>query len=62
VGVSLLRDWELLQERIVPPLLAVPSGPARVWSIGSSADAVAVAVAFAHAQDPPPLGAATEHR
>lgn len=46
----LLRDWQLLQQRVIPPLLAVPqSRPARVWAIGSAADAVVVAVAFTSA-------------
>jgi RNA polymerase sigma-B factor len=49
VGVTLLRDWELLQERVMPPLLETPCGTARIWSIGDPTDAVAVAVAFAHA-------------
>ncbi len=49
----LLRDWDWLQEQIVPPLLRC-RGPrsARTWSIGSTADAVAVTVAFAHAAGP----------
>jgi RNA polymerase sigma-B factor len=46
----LLRDWDWLQEQVIPPLLK-GRGPraARTWSLGSTADAVAVTVAFAHA-------------
>src|SRR5205823_558287 len=46
----LLRDWDWLQEQVIPPLLRSRGPrPARTWSIGSTADAVAVTVAFAHA-------------
>jgi RNA polymerase sigma-B factor len=49
-AAPLLREWDWLQEHIVPPLLASRAPrPARTWSIGSTADAVAVTVAFAHA-------------
>jgi RNA polymerase sigma-B factor len=49
-AAPLLRDWDWLQEQVIPPLLR-SRGPrsARSWSIGSTADAVAVTVAFAHA-------------
>jgi RNA polymerase sigma-B factor len=52
-SAPLLRDWDWLQEQVVPPLLR-SRGPrsARTWSIGSTADAVAVTVAFAHAAGP----------
>jgi RNA polymerase sigma-B factor len=50
-GPALLRDWELLQHQVVPPLLEVECGRApRAWSIGSVDDAVAVGVAFQHAR------------
>lgn len=49
MAAALLRDWGLLQEQVVPRLLEGPTRPARAWSIGNPADAVAVAVAFAHA-------------
>jgi RNA polymerase sigma-B factor len=45
---SLLREWDLLQEQIIPPLLA--SRRPRVWSVGNVADAVAVAAAYNHAR------------
>lgn len=50
-GQVLLRDWELLQDEVVPGLLGVgPTGrPARCWSIGSIEDAVSIAVAYQHA-------------
>ena len=48
---ALLRDWELLQHQVVPPLLDIESTRVpRAWSIGSVDDAVAVGVAFQHAQ------------
>jgi RNA polymerase sigma-B factor len=49
-AAALLRDWEWLQEEVIPPLLQAGGRcPPRVWSIGSAADAVSVTVAFAHA-------------
>ncbi len=48
---ALLRDWELLQHQVVPPLLEIEGTRApRAWSLGSVDDAVAVGVAFGHAQ------------
>ena len=48
-----MKEWDWLQEQVIPPLLD-PGATAhpRVWSIGSTADAVAVTVAFAHAAPP----------
>ena len=45
---SLLRDWGLLAERVVPALLAAGGRDrtARVWAVGEVADAVALAVAY----------------
>jgi RNA polymerase sigma-B factor len=49
-AAPLLRDWNWLQEQVIPPLLKSRGPrPARTWSIGSTADAVAVTVAFVHA-------------
>ena len=46
----LLREWDWLQEQVIPPLLTESAiDPPSVWSIGSTADAVALTVAFAHA-------------
>ncbi len=45
---QLLSEWDWLQEQVIPPLLDKADHP-KVWSIGSTADAVAVTVAFAHA-------------
>lgn len=45
----LLREWDWLQEEVIPPLLHAATDYPKVWSIGSTADAVAVTVAFAHA-------------
>src|ERR1700722_18915845 len=46
----LLREWDWLQEQVIPPLLTGRAvDPPSVWSIGSTADAVALTVAFAHA-------------
>jgi RNA polymerase sigma-B factor len=50
MGPSLLRDWEALQDRVIPPLLDIATRPASVWAIGDPADAVAVTVAFADAR------------
>jgi len=45
---ALMRDWEWLQEQVIPPLIGGDRRPpAQVWSIGSMADAIAVTVAFA---------------
>jgi RNA polymerase sigma-B factor len=47
---SLLHDWKLLQERLMPPLLDGDTHRRPVaWSIGSAKDAIAVAVAFEYA-------------
>src|SRR5262249_41134706 len=49
-AAPLLREWDWLQEHVVPPLLhSRAPRPARTWAIGSAADAVAVTVAFTHA-------------
>ena len=51
VSSPLMREWNLLQEEVIPPLVEVEkSRPPSVWSVGSAADAVAVAVAFNHAR------------
>ena len=52
VSSPLLREWDLLQEQVVPPLLEVSSRerPPEMWSVGSVADAVAVATAYRHAR------------
>lgn len=50
---ALIREWDLLQTEVIPPLLEVGDAP-RAWSIGSIDDAVAVAVAFEHAQGSDP--------
>lgn len=50
---SLLRDWELLQDHVVPPLLEVGAAPPRVWAIGDPTDAVAISVALAEAGGAP---------
>ena len=47
----LLRDWEFLQDRVVPTLFGVdPTRSPRTWSIGSIEDAVALGVACEHAR------------
>lgn len=47
---SLLHDWKLLQEKLMPPLLSGETDRRPVaWSIGSAKDAIAVAVAFEYA-------------
>ncbi len=47
---ALIREWDLLQDRVVPPLLTVGRHrPPRAWSIGTVEDAVAIAVAY-HAE------------
>jgi RNA polymerase sigma-B factor len=47
---TLLREWELLQSDVIPPLLEDSTQPPTAWSIGSIDDAVALAVAFQHAR------------
>jgi RNA polymerase sigma-B factor len=49
VSSPLLREWDLLQEQVIPPLLDSGRKP-RIWSVGSVADAVAVVTAFQHAR------------
>ena len=46
---TLLREWDSLQKDVIPPLLEADKHPT-AWSIGSIDDAVALAVAFRHAQ------------
>jgi RNA polymerase sigma-B factor len=46
---QLLREWDWLQEQVIPSLVNRAAEHPKVWSIGSAADAVAVTVAFAHA-------------
>jgi RNA polymerase sigma-B factor len=50
---SLLRDWGLLREQVVPPLLEVGAAAPRVWAIGDPADAVAISVALAEVEGEP---------
>lgn len=47
-NATLLHDWELLQEQVIPPLLEVvdEQRAPRSWSIGVIEDAAAVGVAF----------------
>ena len=47
----LLREWDLLQEQVVPRLLDVRSGQPRIWALDSVADAVAVTAAYRFAND-----------
>lgn len=47
---ALLREWDLLQDQVVPRLLDIDEPT--VWSVGSAEDAVAVAVAYNHASAP----------
>jgi RNA polymerase sigma-B factor len=51
VSSPLLRDWDFLVERVVPPLVEVARADGRpsAWSVGGVADAVAVAAAYEHA-------------
>jgi len=50
-GPPLMREWDLLQDRLVPPLLQVQKRrPATVWSVGQAADAIAVTVAVDQAR------------
>jgi RNA polymerase sigma-B factor len=52
---ALLREWELLQNQVVPPLVEIEQTRSpRSWSIGCIEDAVAVGVAFQHAQSSAP--------
>jgi RNA polymerase sigma-B factor len=47
----LLRDWDLLQREVVPPLLNLErERHPRAWSIGSLEDAVSIGVAYQHAR------------
>lgn len=46
---ALLREWNLLQQQVIPPLVEAEPRPATVWSVGCAQDAVAVAVAYSHA-------------
>lgn len=51
-SAALLRDWELLQNQVVPALRdGDDRNPPRSWSIGPVEDAVAVAVAFNQSTD-----------
>jgi RNA polymerase sigma-B factor len=45
----LFHEWDWLQEEVIPPLIDM-EGPPKVWSIGSAADAVAIAIAYRFAQ------------
>jgi RNA polymerase sigma-B factor len=47
---TLLREWELLQSDVIPALLTDSEQPPTAWAMGSIDDAVALAVAFEHAQ------------
>ena len=51
VTSPLLREWDLLQSEVIPPLVDVGKSDRSplVWSVGSVADAVAVATAYRHA-------------
>jgi RNA polymerase sigma-B factor len=50
---ALLRDWEWLQDQVIPPLLArAGDRPTKLWSVGSVADAVAVSAALAERAGP----------
>lgn len=52
--MSLLREWDLLQSRVIPPLLDVARARIpRVWTIGSPHDAIALALAYHHAWGDP---------
>ncbi|HET9077050.1 MAG TPA: sigma-70 family RNA polymerase sigma factor [Acidimicrobiales bacterium] len=48
----LLREWDLLQQQVIPLLLDAESQERhpRMWAVGSVADAVAVAAAYQHAR------------
>jgi RNA polymerase sigma-B factor len=57
--LALLREWDFLQEQVVPPLLEVDHERSPLaWSVGSIEDAVSVAVAFDYAY--PPAAAARD--
>ena len=45
-----MREWDLLQTAVVPPLLELNYRTTRTWSVGCVEDAVAVAVAYGHAR------------
>jgi RNA polymerase sigma-B factor len=46
-SLALLREWDLLEHEVVPPLIKVERrGGPRVWSIGSAKDALTVTVAY----------------
>ena len=47
---SLLSDWDLLQSDVIPALIEGGDDSSAAWSIGSIDDAVALGVAFQHAQ------------
>jgi RNA polymerase sigma-B factor len=52
---TLLRDWDVLQRHLVPHLLDVErTRTAKVWAIGSAADAVSLTVAYQVAHQAPP--------
>ena len=47
---SLIREWDLLQQWVMPPLLDVaPDRAPQVWTFGPAEDAVALALAYHHA-------------
>ncbi|MHB1535320.1 MAG: sigma-70 family RNA polymerase sigma factor, partial [Acidimicrobiales bacterium] len=57
---SFLQEWDLLQERVIPPLLGGHrngSSSPRLWAMDNRADAIAVTVAFLHAGGTPSLRA-----
>lgn len=50
-ATSLFRDWELLQDRLIPPLLHLGSSRRpSAWTVGTAADAVALTLAYRHAR------------
>jgi RNA polymerase sigma-B factor len=51
---ALLRDWEWLQEQVIPPLIdGHERRPPEVWSIGSLEDAIAITAAYADSAGAP---------
>lgn len=46
-ATSLLRDWDFLQRKVIPPLLEADNPTA--WTIGRAEDAAALALAYHHA-------------
>ncbi len=47
---ALIREWDLLQQWVIPPLLDVrPERTPQVWTLGPAEDAIAVALAYDHA-------------